>query len=195
MGKHVAHVCQTYKFHALSGAKLWTTEGSCLGSQGRTAALGPDGLFVRSIPLISPPPTNTILPNIHDPETGVGHEGFLSSTIPAVPPSGVGYFIHEGKLRAANPRSFAAPLWTFSGDTPLTLAPLLIDSTAFVAASSGKVYALDAASGAQRWQTTVAPAPSAPDDIYPGVLPGFGGGGGWVLMSGANALHAWKVEP
>ena len=65
--------------------------------------------------------STAVLQNIFDPATGERHAGFKSRVAPALSPTNVGYFIDDNLLKAAAPRSFAAPLWTFAGDGQIAL--------------------------------------------------------------------------
>lgn len=48
------------------------------------------------------------------------------------------------------------PKWRFDTSSPVTAQPAVVDGTVYVGTSGGTFYALDAASGAQKWSTNIA---------------------------------------
>ena len=79
----------------------------------------------------------------------------------------MGYFMQSGTLDAIDLSSNTIR-WTFAGDGAVATSPLLVNNYVFVGSSSGKLYALDATSGATVWQTSLA---------------GQAGSGAWMSLS------------
>jgi hypothetical protein len=187
----VASNCGVSKLHAYSGAALWSDQPTCVDGFGSPTALGPGGLYVREQLDFPNEPPFPIL----DPQTGVKVGAFTSgSNVPAL--SGdTAYFTFQG-LIATPARAFSSPLWKFTGDGRLDarLPPFLIDKTAFTVSSLGRVYALDATSGAERWSTSIS-VPNGALDGPSRVNQGFAAGEGWLMLSAHDTVHAWKVKP
>jgi outer membrane protein assembly factor BamB len=55
--------------------------------------------------------------------------------------------------------SFASLLWQFGTDGPISSKPLVFQSMVLVASEDGKLYALDPATGAKKWQALIGGTP------------------------------------
>jgi outer membrane protein assembly factor BamB len=118
---------------------------------------------------------------------------FPSQVIPAV--SGTtAFLLDRGNLEAFDLASGTVS-WSFAGDGKLTAAPILINDAVIAGSGNGAVYALDAATGAVLWTTTVPAAISAPDDLLGSVpTPGMAAGEGILVIPAGNTLTAWKLQ-
>lgn len=85
--------------------------------------------------------------------------------------------------------------WTFSGDGGLVTAPVVVNDTVFVGSSTGNVYGLDLATGAQAW-LGVSPKTIGPDSESGGPQPPSGPAAGedMLIFTAGDALVAWRLE-
>jgi outer membrane protein assembly factor BamB len=85
--------------------------------------------------------------------------------------------------------------WTFTGDGNLVTAPVVVNNTVFVGSSSGKVYGLDAQTGAQVWMG-VSPLPINYDSENGGPMPPSGPAAGenLLIFPARNSLVAWQMQ-
>jgi len=184
-GVFVSYPCQVYKFDPLSGSVLWHYAGGCSGGGGKTAAYANGRLYVRD-------PTNPPA-KVFDATNGSLVGNFSATPIPALSTQ-TGYFLNAGTLRAIDLASQQV-WWSFAGDGQLVSAPIVINQFVIVGSSSGNVYALDAATGAQVWVGSAGGAISAPDEqnvVQP--LTGFGAGEGLLVVPAGNVLTGWRLS-
>lgn len=81
--------------------------------------------------------------------------------------------------------STGAPLWTFDASSPIRHAAGVISDTVIFSTHAGQTFALDAATGAQKWQTDTGSSSTAPliDEAR-----------GWVYVTSSNGtLTALRV--
>jgi outer membrane protein assembly factor BamB len=85
--------------------------------------------------------------------------------------------------------------WSFVGDGRLDTAPIVLatSSTAYVieGSSSGMLFALDAATGAQVWSANVGAPISAPDEQNAFPLSGLGAGQALLIVPAGNTVSAY----
>ena len=63
----------------------------------------------------------------------------------------------------------------------------------FVGSTSGKVFAVDATTGAQQWFGTAPAGVNPPDEHNIMGLNGLTAGEGWLLVPAGDHLAAWKI--
>ena len=68
---------------------------------------------------------------------------------------GVGYFVRYPGLYAMRART-GERLWSFTAGGPFITPPLIVGRVVYVGAQDGRVYGLDARSGALRWRRKTA---------------------------------------
>lgn len=185
-GVYTMQVCRVQGFNPVFGTELWTRQGGCSGGGGRNIALRDDRLYVRYY-------TGPIGNDVWIMDAASGDDlGLLSSrTIPAV--TGTTVFTLSSSTLAPKKISDGSQPWTFAGDGQLTSAPVVVNDTVFVGSGSGKVYAVDAATGAERWFGTAPDGVDAPDEHNIMGLNGLAAGEGWLLVPAGNHLAAWKI--
>ena len=180
-GVYVTYPCQTYDFQPQSGAPVWHDSGPCEGGGGATGAYA-NGIYYSPNGVGSPG------------ETFDAEAGTLLSTYGGTPVLGtsVGYFLQAGTIDAIDLASKTIR-WTFAGDGSLSAAPILVNDYLFVASGSGKLYALDAATGAQLWQTSVGGPPNSGYwmQLAQG---GMSAGDGLLLVPVGNSLVAYTLS-
>ena len=143
-GVYVSYPCQTYDFSPTTGALVWHNSTCCEGGGGATGTLA-NGVYY------SPNGVAGFSGMAFDAETGALHSSYTAGWPPAIGTS-VGYFIESGSLQAINNTTNVIQ-WTFTGDGSLSGPPIMVNNYVFVASNSGKLYAVDAVSGAMLWQT------------------------------------------
>jgi outer membrane protein assembly factor BamB len=184
-GIFVTYPCQAYKFDPLTGAAKWHYNGGCSGGGGRTAAFANDRLYMRDW-------TNPVS-LIFNAATGVQTDTFTASAIPAFSAQS-GFFLDAGMLRAVDLNTQNA-LWNFTGDGSLVSAPIVIDDVVIIGSSSGNVYALNAATGAQTWSGSAGAAITPPDELnLTPPITGFGAGEGYLVVPAGSVLTGWHLS-
>ena len=148
-GVYVTYPCQTYDFQPATGTTVWHDNGGCEGGGGATGAIA-NGVYY------SPNNGPGSLGQSFNAETGS-----KLSTYTGVPALGssMGYFYLNGTMSAIDLASMTTR-WTFGRDQGgLASPPILVNNYVFVGNTTGQFWALDAASGAQLWQTQLAGSP------------------------------------
>jgi len=82
-------------------------------------------------------------------------------------------------------------VWSFTGDGGLVTSPIIVDQAVIVGSSSGLVYALDAATGAQLWTTNVGSALSSGTG---NVISALAAGDGLLVVPAGNTLSAFTLS-
>ncbi len=195
-GVFVTYPYQIYKFDPITGAPLWHFAPTLNGGGGGKTPVYADGkLYVRNF-LGFDVPRGQIYDTTSGMQIGSFDPGQLvnglysdsSGPIPAIS-SNTGFFQYIGTLQAIDLTSNNM-LWSFVGDGNLVSSPIVIDQTVIVGSSSGTVYALNAANGAQLWSGNAGAAIAAPGLSIPPA--GLGAGEGYLVVPAGNVLTAWK---
>jgi outer membrane protein assembly factor BamB len=182
-GVFVSYACnQAYDFSPSTGALIWHHSSSCEGGGGKTPVLFGSRLYVR----------DTVLGNlVLDAATGAELGGVSTGPAPALSGS-AGYFLTGSTLQARDVTS-GAVRWSFTGDGTLSSAPIIDNSYVYIGSRSGKLYALDATTGANVWTGTVGAAVNAPDEQNVSQpLTGLGAGDGLVVVPASTLLVAYQ---
>jgi outer membrane protein assembly factor BamB len=180
-GVYIAAPCSTDGFAPLTGASLFADSTGCEGGGGTTAVVANNVLYS-----LMGDPTNGIYVNA---TTGAQLGTFTADVVPAVT-STTGFFLKSGTLTAVSLSDFST-LWSFNGDGGLVTSPIVVNQAVIVGSSSGQVYALDAATGAQLWTTNSGAA------IYSGngnVISGLTAGDGLLVVPAGNTLSAFTLS-
>jgi hypothetical protein len=112
---------------------------------------------------------------------------FSGFRIPAFDAS-TGYYLNGSVLEARDINSGALK-WSFSGDGTLNTSPIIDNGYVYVGAQSGKLYALNATTGANVW-TGNAGAPMIGSDTI-----GLAAGEGILVVPATNLLVAYQAAP
>jgi outer membrane protein assembly factor BamB len=180
-GVYIAAPCSTDGFAPLTGASLFADSNGCEGGGGTTAVVANNVLYS-----LMGDPANGIYVNA---TTGAQLGTFSADVVPAIT-STTGFFLKSGTL-TANSLSDFSTLWSFTGDGGLVTSPIVVNQAVIVGSSSGQVYALDAATGAQLWATNAGAA------IYSGngnVISGLAAGDGLLVVPAGNTLSAFTLS-
>jgi outer membrane protein assembly factor BamB len=185
-GVYVSYPCQTYDFRPLTGELVWNNSTGCEGGGGAT------GLAANGV-VYSPNSTSGVSGMTFNAETGTFLSGYAASALPAVG-SQMGYFPQGGTLNGITVPGGVIQ-WSFAGDGTLMLAPVLVNNYVFVAALSGNLYALDAATGSQLWNYKLG-APMTIGSNANSTIPatGLSAGGGLLVVAVGNKLTAFTLS-
>jgi len=125
---------------------------------------------------------------IFDAGTGKQVSTFNADRMPAFSDH-AGFFMSNGTLKAVG-QTTNSPIWTFAGDGQLISAPIVIDNVVVVASASGKVYPLNASTGAVVWGGT------AGDQInYNVEQGGLAAGDGYLVVPAGKTITGWRLIP
>jgi YD repeat-containing protein len=154
-GVYVSYACENvYDFDPQHGTPVWTSFGPCEGGGGRTPVVAGGLVWVRDDAGMGPVAL--------DAATGHLALSYSSTTAPAFDDS-QGYF-REGDVLVARDVHTQAPHWTFTGDSPLSSAPIVVGNHVYVGSSAGTLYAIDRTTGAAVWSGSVGAAIFSPDE-------------------------------
>lgn len=185
-GVYVSYACeQTYAFDPKSGSPLWHHDTSCSGGGGRTPVVGDGGVWVRDDAGMTPTVLNATDGTVRDTYEASGW-----SPAPAID-GREGYFVDGGVLKERYTPTLATR-WTFQGDGQISTAPIVVNGYVYVGSQSGKLYALNGATGESVWSTDVGAPINAPDEHNVSQpLTGLGAGGGLVVVPATHQLVAY----
>lgn len=181
-GVYASLPCQAYRFDEQTGALNWRDNHGCDGGGGTTPVY-----FGKRVYPLDPNSNLDVLQS--QKGTVIGHLGGDQ------PPSfwKGGHKIYEiilqaGVLKSIDQKSTARQ-WSFTGDGALSSAPIVVDSTIFIASSKNKIFAVDAATGVQVWSGDL-PAPFS--QAYDGPITGLGVGLGTLLVPTGTKITAFS---
>jgi outer membrane protein assembly factor BamB len=175
-----------YAFSQTTGAVRWNTVESVQHFFGWTPVYRDGRVYLRDT-------DNFKTGLIVDAASGQQVGTFPAQVIPAVSDT-TAFLLDQGNLEAFDLASGKVS-WSFSGDGKLTAAPILINDAVIAGSGNGAVYALDAATGAVLWTTTVPAAIGAPDDLLGSIpTPGLAAGEGILVIPAGNTLTAWRLQ-
>ncbi len=181
-GVYVSYPCQTYDFSPTTGALLWNNSTGCEGGGGATGTLA-NGVYY------SPNTPAGFSGMSFDAESGALRASYAADWPPAIGAT-TGYFIQGGALKAiANATSVIQ--WTFAGDGALAGPPILVNNYVFAASTAGRLYAVDATSGAMLWQTDMGGNVFGSSYL---AVSGLSAGNGLLFVPGTGTLTAYTLS-
>ena len=188
-GVYVSYTCsQAYDFAPATGNLLWHHDSSCWGGGGKTPVLYGGRLYSRDSSHLG----NVIL-NVN---TGEEITGFEAYQAPAFSGS-TGYFTLTNSRLQARDVASGSIKWSFNGDNTLNSAPIVVNGYVYIASNSGKLFALDAGTGANVWTGNLG-SPfrfhSEGFDVSAPV-PGLTAGHGMILVPASTLLVAYESVP
>lgn len=181
-GVYVSYPCQVYKFSPQSGSKLWQYSGGCSGGGGNTPVYDLGRLYVWDWSSTKPG-------YVFNGKTGQLLSTYQASLPPALF-SNLGVFLNAGKLEGRNLITQAI-LWSFAGDGSLISAPIIINQYAYIGSSTGKLYAVNLATGREVWSTNVGASISR-TGCCTAPTTGLGAGEGLLVVPAGNRLVAYE---
>jgi outer membrane protein assembly factor BamB len=187
----VSYACNyTYAFAVATGALRWHSSPPCSGGGGKTTVYDAqsDSLYVRD------GATGSALQL--DASNGAVRHSYPLGTAPAIGAQ-ASYVVHGGTLTSISLANGTIN-WNMAGDGTLATAPIVVGGDyVLVGATSGKLYAFDATTGATRWSTNVGAAIPGPDEQNVSQpLAGLAQGYGLVFVpTSTGKLIAYKAAP
>lgn len=188
-GVYVSYTCsQAYDFAPATGNLIWHHDSTCWGGGGKTPVLYGGRLYSRDVSHLGSVVLNA--------STGEEITGFVADQAPAFSGS-TGFFKQNNSILQARDVPFGAVKWSFNGDGTLNSAPIVVNGYVYVASNSGKLYALDASTGANVWTGNLG-SPfryhSEGFDVS-APLPGLGAGDGMIVVPASTLLVAYQSAP
>jgi outer membrane protein assembly factor BamB len=180
-GVFIAAPCSTDGFALLTGTSLFADSGGCEGGGGATAVVANNVFYS-----LMGEPANGISVNA---TTGAQLGTFTADVVPAIN-STSGFFLKSGTLTAKS-LSNNSTLWSFRGDSGLVSSPIVVNQAVIVGSSSGQLYALNAATGAQLWTTNAGGAITGGTD---NVISGLAAGDGLLVVPAGNTISAYTLS-
>jgi outer membrane protein assembly factor BamB len=180
-GVYIAAPCSTDGFAPITGVSLFADNTGCGGGGGATAVVANNVLYSLMGDL-----ANGIYVNA---TTGAQLGTFTADVVPAVN-STTGFFLQSGTLNAQSLSDYST-LWSFRGDGGLVTSPIIVNQAVIVGSSSGQVYGLNAATGAQLWTANAGGAISAGNG---NVISALAAGDGLLVVPAGNTLSAFTLS-
>jgi len=189
-GVYVSYACpNVYKLDPATGAQIWHFAPGCSGGGGKTPALYNNRLYVRDS-------TGTI----HDSFNGALIGNFVAKNTPAFSGSrgfflnGPNFFGSFGTLEARDVDTNAV-LWSFAGDGSLQSAVLVVNDYVYVGSATGRLYAVNAATGQQVWTTIAGTSiPYVDEHNVSQPVTSFAAGEGLLVVPTSTTLVAYDRD-
>ena len=177
---HVGYACHNdYGFGAAAGNLLWNRNDGCTGGGGRTTVVDGGRVYAR----------DGADGRIHDAASGAVLGAFTSTTAPAIS-SSEAYTQLDSTLEALAVPAMTVR-WSFS-DGGMSIAPLVVNGAVIAGSATGRVYALDRASGRALWCDDLGRPITGPDEhnVSEPVV-GLGAGEGLLVVPASGLLVAY----
>lgn len=185
-GVYVTYPMIAADFDPLTGAKNWMKLDGGDGGGGGIPVVANGVVY-------APNGFGTYNGQVLDAGTGTLLGSYLADNPPAIGAT-TGYFLQSGTLRGIT-LSNNTIQWSFAGNGSLTTSPILVNNYVFIGSSSGNLYALDAATGAQVWtQNLGAAIPAGAGWGHPIPLSGLSAGNGLLVVPAGNTLTAFALQ-
>ncbi|MGZ8260585.1 MAG: outer membrane protein assembly factor BamB family protein [Caldimonas sp.] len=188
----VASPCNYYALDTRSGMESWHYNGPCSGGGGATVVVAQGVAYVREFFIKG-------YIEARDAISGALLSKFTPASafsqlpIPAVTATSV-FVLDSGTLQRLD-RSLGTISWSFAGDGTLTSAPIVIGSFVIVGSSSGSLYAVDAATGVERWSARLPTGLDPTIESYNVTLVDLAAGEGYLVVPARNTLTAFRLSP
>lgn len=180
-GVYISATCSTDGYAPMTGVLLFADNAACSGGGGVTAVVANNVLYSLAGNIGSGIYVNAT--------TGAQLGTFTADVVPAVN-STTGFFLQSGTLNAKSLSDYST-VWSFTGDGGLVTSPIIVDQAVIVGSSSGQLYALDAATGAQLWTANVGGViPNASGNV----ISALAAGDGLLVVPAANTLSAFTLS-
>jgi len=188
----VSYACnQAYGFATPSLSPLWHYSTFCEGGGGKTTVYANGRVYTRDYfgNLVLDAATGNLVRSYAPQGATLPAPAVDSTTI---------YSLNQGVL-TAQAVGDGSVSWTFGGDGQLDTAPLVLSTSSgelvVEGSASGRLYALDASTGAVAWQTDVGSPISAPDEQNVSQpLTGLGAGQGLLVVPAGATLSAYARD-
>ncbi|MFT4038607.1 MAG: PQQ-binding-like beta-propeller repeat protein [Thermomicrobiales bacterium] len=105
---------------------------------------------------------------------------------------------HTGVSAGAGPAKKPEILWQMASAGEMRVQPVMVDGVVYASSRDGKVYAVDYATGAQRWATEIGGAPEAQMTVAAGLV--FAGDnnpyssyGNLAILNATDGAEVWRL--
>jgi len=105
-----------------------------------------------------------------------------------------GYFVGQGILQARDATSLTVK-WSFTGDSNIVTAPIVVNGYVYVGSYNGTLYALDANTGTAVRIANLGAHLVEPDEDNANLLTGFAAADGLLVGSAEHTLFAFQSAP
>jgi outer membrane protein assembly factor BamB len=190
---YVSYTCgEVYALDRETGATAWHVDEGCAGGGGNTSVLYDDWLWTRV-------PRGHDDPRVLDAETGAEVRRFPFSQIPAFA-GGIGYFARPTGISAVEVKT-GRELWQHATDPTVTeeifdTPPLVVAGVVYAGTVEGKLYGLDAHTGAVRFtDDTGARFTGEHADSFGDPTQSFGAGAGLLVVPNTAGIIAYRGRP
>jgi outer membrane protein assembly factor BamB len=186
-GVHVTFTCRlTYAFGVRSGNRLWTHDTGCVGGGGRTPAVAAGGLWARDS-------WTGRAHSVLDLKTGRPLRSFGQGQDTLAPAfsGGLVHLVDGGTLSARPTGTPNRKRWTFA-DRTIGLPPLAVDDIVYALSTTGRLWAIRAATGKAVWSTSTGVRSAiAEEDTVSHPLKGLAAGQGHLLVPIGSVLISY----
>jgi outer membrane protein assembly factor BamB len=186
----VSYACsQVYALDRETGATDWHVDEGCAGGGGNTPVLYDGRLWTRT-------PSGHNDPRVLDAQTGAELGRFPFSQIPAFA-DGIGYFARPTGISAIEMKT-GRELWQRPTDPTVTAdifnaPPLIVAGVVYAGTVGGKLYGLDAHTGAVRFMDdTGAGFTGEHEDSFGEPTQSFGAGSGLLIVPNSAGIIAYR---
>jgi outer membrane protein assembly factor BamB len=186
----VSYACsQVYALDRETGATAWHVDEGCAGGGGNTPVLYDGRLWTRT-------PSGHNDPRVLDAQTGAELGRFPFSQIPAFA-DGIGYFARPTGISAIETKT-GRELWQRPTDPTVTAdifnaPPLIVAGVVYAGTVGGKLYGLDAHTGAVRFMDdTGAGFTGEHEDSFGEPTQSFGAGSGLLVVPNSAGIIAYR---
>lgn len=185
-GVYLQFGCSTVDEDPSTGAQIWSATGTCAAVPGVIPSVANGVVY-------SPDAPSGYGGLMLNAQSGVTLGSYQADTAPAIAAT-EGFFLQAGTLQAVDLASNTIA-WSFTGDGSLMGAPIAVDGDVLISSSTGLLYALDGATGAVRWTTTLASMADSGNG-WDTSLPfgGIGAGDGLLVVPAGNTVTAYTLS-
>lgn len=191
-GVYLSYYCvNVYKLNPSDGSQIWRNYVACGNGSGWVPVLYNGWVYARS------PGSNTDW--IYNSQTGGLVGAFISKSAPAFS-GNMGFFLN-------GPRTFGSYgtleghdvnrnlIWSFTGDGALQSGLLVVNDYVYVGSNTGKLFAVEAATGHQVWSTTAGTSIPYVDEVSSSQpITGFAAGEGILVVPTSTTLVAYESD-
>jgi outer membrane protein assembly factor BamB len=121
--------------------------------------------------------------------TGAMVGSYTSNGPPAV--TSTAAYVLQGDTLNALTLADNTSIWSFAGDGSLATAPIVVNQAVIIGSSTGNVYALDSATGAQLWNANVAGTIPSESSVP---FNGLAAGDGLLIVPAGNKVVAYRLS-
>ena len=195
-GVVLAAACEAFSLLQSTGSEQWRIPPptTCSESPSGAVAYAAGRAYSRAYDYTIQKPTLVV----RNADTGalIGSAnlfGFYTLPMPAVT-ADAAYVLSSGTLQRLDPL-LQNVSWSFAGDSSLVSAPLVVGGVVLIGGFNGKLYAVDAATGSERWSSLVPAAIESPQEGGFPVTSGMAAANGILVVPAGRTLSTWRLSP